>query len=310
MSKQLLSIMIPCYNEEDSLPELLSCLSALVDEEKNYDFEILFVDDGSRDRTRKILLDKHNADNRFCYLGLSRNFGKEAALLAGFDYVRGDAVVMMDADLQHPPRVVHQMIRAWEEGYLDVYGKRRDRKENGWLRRKLSNTYYRLLEKTTRVEMIHNAGDFRLLDRKCIDALKELRESQRYTKGMYSWIGFRKKEILFDVQERKEGKSSWSYYQLFNLAIDGLTSFSILPLRIATVIGIFFSIVSFCYMVYVFVKAAIWGDPVQGFPTIIVLILFLGGIILLSLGVIGEYIGKTYMEVKRRPVYFVDEYVK
>ncbi|MBR1402342.1 MAG: glycosyltransferase family 2 protein [Prevotella sp.] len=303
------TILIPCYNEEAALPLLVDALNRLVNSLPDYEWELLFVDDGSRDNTLRMLEGYHQADSRYCFVSLSRNFGKEAALLAGFDYARGDAVIMMDADLQDPPEIVPQMLSAWEDGYADVYGKRRERGKESWLRRRLTLIYYWLLEKSTRVQVLQNVGDFRLLDKRCIEELRRLRESERYTKGMYSWIGFKKKELVFDRHDRVAGKSAWNYRQLFALAIDGISSFSIAPLRVSTLVGVLVSLAAFLYMCKVLVKTLFWGDPVQGYSSLMVVMLFLGGIQLISLGIIGEYLGKTYLEVKNRPVYIVDRYV-
>jgi len=303
---KLVSILIPCFNEEQSLPFLHQALQDLM-RDSNYNWQILFIDDGSKDRTLKILKELASEESRYAYVSLSRNFGKENAMLAGFDYAKGDCMVIMDADLQHPPHLIPEMLKYWEEGYQDVYAKRKDRDTDSWLRKKLSNCYYQLLQKTTRVDVMQNVGDFRLLDRKCIDALKSLRESERYTKGMYSWIGFRKKEILFEPAERVAGKSTFSYGRLVSLAMEGFTSFSTAPLKISTIIGILVSLLSFILMFIYLLKALIYGDPVQGFPTLITVILFLGGIQLLSLGIIGEYLGRIFIETKNRPVYLVKE---
>ena len=229
-------------------------------------------------------------------------------MLAGFDYVTGDCMVIIDADLQHPPTLIPEMIKHWEAGFDDLYAKRRTRGRESWLRRRLSLLFYKLLQSSSRFEVLQNVGDFRLLDRKCINALKKMRESERYTKGMYSWIGFRKKELEFDQGDRLAGESSWNYRRLISLALDGITSFSGMPLRISTIVGFMVSMCAFLYMIYVFVKALIWGDPVQGYPTLVILILFLGGIQLLSLGIIGEYIGRIYNETKNRPDYIVRQF--
>jgi len=282
-------------------------LVKLMNDNTRYQWEVLFINDGSRDRTLSLLEHLHQQDKRFCYVSLSRNFGKEAALLAGFDHARGDAVIIMDADLQHPPQVIPQMLAAWEEGYDDVYGKRLSRGRESWLRRKLSMSYYRLLQRMAHVDILPNVGDFRLLDRRCIEVLKQLRETERYTKGLYCWIGFHKKEVPFETQDRVAGKSTWSYRQLTGLAIDGIMSFTTAPLRISAFLGIVVSIAAFIYMCVVLVKTLFWGEPVAGYPTIVVLVLFLGGVQLISLGIVGEYLGKTFMEVKNRPVYVVDK---
>ncbi len=282
-------------------------LVKLMNDNTRYQWEVLFINDGSCDRTLSLLEHLHQQDKRFCYVSLSRNFGKEAAMLAGFDHARGDAVIIMDADLQHPPQVIPQMLAAWEEGYDDVYGKRLSRGRESWLRRKLSMSYYRLLQRMAHVDILPNVGDFRLLDRRCIEVLKQLRETERYTKGLYCWIGFNKKEVPFETQDRVAGKSTWSYRQLIGLAIDGIMSFTTAPLRISAILGIVVSIAAFIYMCVVLVKTLFWGEPVAGYPTIVVLVLFLGGVQLISLGIVGEYLGKTFMEVKNRPVYVVDK---
>ena len=302
------SLLIPCYNEEASLPLLYKQLVSLMDGHPSYEWEILFVNDGSRDSTINVIKDIRQKDQRICYVDLSRNFGKEAAMLAGFDYVTGDCMVIMDADLQHPPHLIPEMLRCWEDGYDDVYAKRLSRGKESWLRKRLSLLYYHILQKTTRVEILQNVGDFRLLDRKCIEVLKQLRESERYTKGMFCWIGFNKKEITFEQGDRVAGTTSWNYLSLFNLAIEGITSFTTSPLRMSTMVGVLFSLIAFIYMCVIIAKTLIWGEDVQGFPTLMVVILFLGGVQLLSLGIIGEYLGRIFHETKNRPVYVVKEY--
>ena len=303
-----ISILIPCYNEEKSLPLLYPELVKLMDANQGYDWELMFVNDGSVDGTLAELQRLRQQDSRVSYVDLSRNFGKEAAMLAGFDYVTGDCTVIMDADMQHPPTLIPELIKWWEQGYDDVYAKRKSRGRESWLRKRMSLLFYKVLQLSSRFDVLQNVGDFRLLYRKCINALRKMRESERYTKGMYCWIGFKKKEVEFVQGDRVAGDSSWSYGRLFSLAIDGITSFTSLPLRISTVIGFIVSLLAFCYMVFVFTEALIWGDPVQGYPTLVVLILFLGGIQLLSLGIIGEYIGRIYNETKNRPDYIVREF--
>ena len=302
MSK--VSVLIPAYNEELSLPELYSKLKEMMDSYAEYEWEILFVNDGSHDKTLEVIKFLRSQDERINFVDLSRNFGKEVAMLAGFDYATGDCLVIMDADLQHPPHLIPEMLKYWEEGYDDVYAKRKE----SLMRKYLSLLFYKLLQKTTRVEILPNVGDFRLLDRCCINALKQLRESQRYTKGMYCWIGFRKKEIKFEQEDRVAGTSSFNFFSLLSLAVEGVTSFTVAPLRISTFAGIIVSLVAFIYMCFIMFKTLIWGEVVQGFPTLMVVILFLGGIQLLSLGVIGEYIGRIFNETKNRPTYIAKEY--
>lgn len=303
-----ISILVPCYNEEASLPLLYPELKELMDKTTNYQWEVLFINDGSKDNTLQILKELREKDNRICYVDLSRNFGKENAMLAGFDYVTGDCMVIMDADLQDPPSLIPQMIQYWEEGYEDVYAKRNNRGKESWLRKKFSLLFYAILQKSTRFEVLKNVGDFRLLDRSCIESLKKLRETERYTKGMFCWIGYRKKEIIFDRGDRAAGQSNWNFFSLFNLAIEGITSFTTTPLRFASVFGFIIAFFAFILMIYYLVKTIIWGDDIQGFPTLITVILFLGGVQLLSIGILGEYLGRIFNETKNRPVYIAREY--
>lgn len=303
-----ITIIIPCYNEAQSLPLLHAELCKLSESESGYNWEYLFINDGSRDTTIEELEKLHTQDKRCNYVDLSRNYGKEVALLAGFDYATGDCAVIMDADLQHPPHVVHEMLRKWEEGYDDVYARRKSRGKESWLRKRLSLAYYRLLSKSTRIDVLPNVGDFRLLDRRCIDALRQLREHSRYTKGMYCYIGFKKTFVEFETQDRVAGQSSMSYSVLVKLAIEGLTAYTTSPLQWATGIGIIVSLISFLYALWVIIKTIVWGDPVAGFPTLMIAILFLGGVQLLSLGIIGEYLGRVFNETKNRPVYFVQSF--
>ena len=300
------TILIPCYNEEASLPLLYDKLVELGNDAR-YTWEFLFINDGSKDGSLAVLKDLAENDTRVKFISLSRNFGKENAMLAGFDFATGDCMIIMDADLQHPPMLIPEMLRLWEDGYEDVYARRKDRETDSWMRRKLSEHYYRLLQKVSNVDILQNVGDFRLLDRKCINALKQLRETERYTKGMYCWIGFNKTELEYEVAERIAGKSSFSYRKLVKLAVNGFTSYTTAPLRISAYVGLAVSLLSFVLMLIFLIKALIYGDPVQGFPTLITVILFLGGVQLLSLGIIGEYLGKVFNETKHRPAYIISE---
>lgn len=302
-----ISILIPCHNEQDNIERLYEQLIDSISSIDGYLWEIVFVEDGSYDDTLSRIKQLRERDNRVCFISLSRNFGKENAMLAGFDHITGDCVIIMDADLQHPPQLMAEMICEWESGYDDVYAERLNRGKESWLRRKLSMLYYRLLQKMAKVDVLPNVGDFRLLDRKCIDSMKKLRETQRYTKGLYCWIGFKKKKISFQQADREKGRSSFTYHRLFNLAVEGITSYTTAPLRISTVIGILVSFVAFIYMCYVLIKTILYGEPVQGYPTLVILILFLGGVQLLSLGIIGEYLGRIFHETKNRPVYLISE---
>lgn len=304
-SAKKVSVLVPCHNEADNLERLFSALQGLMSAHAGYEWEVLLVDDGSTDATLVGLKTLRERDGRFKWISLSRNFGKEAAMLAGFDYVGGDCLVIMDADLQDPVAAIPQMLRLWEQGYDDVYARRSSRGRESLLRRRLSLAYYKVLQKMAQVDILPNVGDFRLLDRKCVSALRQLRESQRYTKGLYNWIGFRKKEIVFERGDRQRGRSSFTYRKLFRLAVNGITSYSTMPLQISSVLGLVISLAAFVYMLYFLVKTLVVGEPVRGFPTLVVVILFLGGVQLISLGIIGEYVGQIFREAKHRPVYLV-----
>ena len=263
---------------------------------------------GSKDDTLDIIKFLRKKDSRINYLNLSRNYGKEIAMIAGFDYIKGDALVIMDADLQDPPELIPEMIKYWEEGFDDVYARRRSRKGESFLKKLTSWGFYRTLQSMTKIEIQKDTGDFRLLDRRCVEAIKQMRESQRYTKGLFSWIGYNKKEILYDRDPRIAGKTKWNYRKLINLSLDGITSFTTSPLRWASIIGIFVSFVGFIYMLSIILKTLIYGIDVSGYASMMVVILFLGGIQLIFLGLIGEYLGRAFYEVKRRPLYFIDSY--
>jgi len=303
-----ISILIPTYNEEDALEHLYQRIGKLANDNKDYDFEFMFADDGSTDKTLKMIKDYAETDDRIAYVSLSRNFGKEIGMIAGLDAVTGDATVIIDADLQDPPELIPKMIKYWEEGYDDVYAKRNSREGETWVKLITANTYYWLLGKMTPLISIpKNTGDFRLLDRRCVEALKQLRESERYTKGMFSWIGYKKKEITYDRDPRIAGEIKQNYKKLINLALDGITSFSTTPLRMASFFGMLISFTAFLFVAIVVFRASIFGDPVPGWPSLMAVMLFLGGIQLLSLGIIGEYIGRIFKEVKGRPLYFIEE---
>ena len=307
MAKKLVTILLPAYNEEASFPIIERCMSQVLEENPNYDWEFLFVNDGSKDNTLQQMIRFHQRDPHYSYIDLSRNYGKEVAMMAGFDYARGDALIIMDADMQHPVSVIPEMLKYWEEGYDDVYAQRKTSKET-WFKKKSSQWYYKILQSLTRVPIQQNTGDFRLLDRSCILALRRLRETERNTKGMYSWIGFHKKGIWYEQKEREEGETKWSFMSLLNLAVNGIMSYTIAPLRLSMMFGLLVSFVAFIYLIYILITTLIFGDPVAGYPTIMVTMLFLGGIQLLSLGIIGEYLGKVFNETKGRPGYFINSY--
>lgn len=303
-----ITILIPCYNEQDSLEILYKRLSEMIGTLSQYNFMLLLVNDGSRDNTLLEMEKMRLQDKKVSVLNLSRNFGKETAMLAGLDYAEGDAVILMDADLQDPPELIPQMIAAWEEGYIDVYAQRRSRAGESWFKKFTSKLYYRILQKMTDIEMQVDVGDFRLLDRQAVEALRSIRERQRYTKGLFSWIGYRKKAITFDRAPRSAGVSKWDYWKLIGLAIDGITSFSVVPLRLGVVLGMFISFIAFMFMGFIVIRTFFYGDPVAGYPSLVSIILFLGGIQLVVLGIIGEYLGRVFAEAKKRPEYLAAEY--
>jgi len=303
-----ISILIPAYNEAPVLDKLFTRLANLANETKKYEFEFLFVNDGSKDKTLELIKDYADTDSRVSYINLSRNFGKEIGMIAGLDHVTGDATVVIDADLQDPPELIPQMIALWEEGYDDVYAKRNSREGESFFKKFSSKMYYKILQSLTRIEIQKDTGDFRLLDRRVVEALKQFRESQRNTKAMFSWVGFHKKEILYDRDARAAGETGFNYFKLIELAIDGITSFTTSPLRISTYVGVLVSISTFIYLVVLIIRTIFFGADLAGYPSTMAVILFLGGVQLLSLGIIGEYIGRIFNETKNRPLYLIEEY--
>ena len=303
-----ITILIPCYNEENSIEILYEHLQKVISQLQEYSFQVLLVNDGSTDNTLTKMQELHAKDSSVSYLSLSRNFGKENAMLAGLDYAEGDAIVLMDADLQDPPKLIPQMIQEWENGYDDVYARRRTRAGETWFKKTSAHLYYKILQKFADIDIPADVGDFRLLDRRAVNALCSLREKQRYTKGLFSWIGYNKKELLFDRDPRAVGSSKMNFFKLFGLAVDGITSFSVAPLRFASVLGFIISSVAFVYLLVVVSKTLLFGDPVAGYPSMVSIILFIGGIQLVVLGIIGEYVGRIFYEAKGRPDYLVSEY--
>lgn len=307
MKIQLLSILIPTYNEEKCILLLHEQLSKII-EQLTCKIEILFVNDGSTDNSLLVIKELQKTDPHVQYLDLSRNFGKEIAICAGIDYIKGDALVIMDADLQHPPELIIQMISEIEAGYDDVFARCVNRKQESALKRLGAKLYYKLLHSLSNIPIQENAGDFRMFSEKAITALRTIKETERNMKILYSYIGFNKKAINYIPHKRIAGETKWNYFKLTELAIKGITSFSVIPLRIVSFLGILVSISAFVYLLIVLTKYIIWGDPVKGYPTLVCIILFIGGIILLALGMIGEYLGVIYNETKKRPIYIVKEY--
>ena len=302
------TIIIPAYNEEASLPFLYERIEKLINSIDNYEFEILFVNDGSKDKTIELIKEYREKDSRISYVDFARNFGKETAMIAGLDYATGDCVIFMDADLQDPPELIPEMLKYWEEGYDDVYAQRRSRKGETWLKKFTSKMYYRVLQSLTNVEIQKDTGDFRLLDKRCVNALRKMRESQRCSKSMFSWIGYKKKAKVYDRDPRIAGKTKWNYGKLINLAIDGITSFTTSPLRISTYIAIPTFVALFVYFIYVIAKCCVEHVAIQAFQAIILLVLFFSGVQILLFGIVGEYLGRIFNETKNRPLYLVNEY--
>lgn len=302
--RQSISVVVPFLNEEKSLPHLVERLTKAL-EGLDLDWTVLFVDDGSSDGSEAFIRALNQRDRRFTLLSLSRNFGKEVAVAAGLRHARGDAAVLMDADLQHPPEAIAEFVAHWRQGYDIVYGQRADRNLDGPVRRHSARLFYRLFLALSGTELPDGAGDFRLLDRKAIDTLNQFGERARFNKGLYAWIGFRSIGVPFVVGERRDGASRWQTARLVRFAADGLASFSTLPLRVWSYVGLVVSLFAFLYVAFFLVKTLIFGVDVPGFPTLVIAVMLLSGVQLISLGVIGEYLGRVYEEVKGRPLYIV-----
>lgn len=306
-----LSVVVPCYNEEAALPCFLPEMQKAADKlqaDHQLESEFLFVDDGSQDSTLALLRDFAQADRRVRYLSFSRNFGKEAALFAGFEHARGDYVAVMDADLQHPPAMLEEMYLAIaQEGYEIAAARRVSRKGEPPIRSLLARLFYRLINKISKAEFVDGASDFRMLSRPAVNALLRMGEYNRFSKGIFGWVGFSTKWIPYENVERVAGETSWSFWKLLLYSVEGIIAFSTAPLSIASVWGILFCLAAFVGMLYIFIKTILWGDPVAGFPTLACLLLLIGGSIQLSLGIIGQYLAKTYLETKRRPIYILGE---
>jgi polyisoprenyl-phosphate glycosyltransferase len=300
-----LAIVVPAFNEAEGLPELHRRLSAAV-EDLDLAVTMLFVDDGSSDGTFAAIETLRAADPRVGALRLSRNFGKELALTAGLDHVDADAVVVIDADLQDPPELIPDMVARWRAGADVVYGQRIARDGEGWFKRASAHAFYRIIGRLSATPIPRDTGDFRLMSRRAHRALCSLRERHRFMKGLFAWVGFRQEALPYRRQPRHQGRSKWGWWKLWNLAVEGITSFSGAPLRLATPLGLAAALFAFAYGVVIIAKTLLWGDAVPGYPSLMVVILFLGGVQLMALGVIGEYLGRLYDEAKQRPLYLVD----
>jgi polyisoprenyl-phosphate glycosyltransferase len=309
MPRDTLSIVIPVLNEADGLDDLVARLIPALDALPISSWDVVFVDDGSTDSTMLGLRALNARDRRFKALSLSRNFGKERAIAAGLHHVHGDAVVLLDADLQHPPELLAEFIRLWRAGFDIVYGQRQDRKTDAFARRLFARGFYALFQTLSRTHLPDGAGDFRLLDRKAIDAMNQLGERERFNKGLYSWIGFRSIGVPYTVAERAHGTAKWSPRRLMHFALDGILSFSTVPLRVWSYLGLLISAAAFIYALIFLIDTLVYGIDLPGFPSLIISIMMLSGVQLISLGVLGEYIGRIYEEVKARPLYLVAETV-
>jgi polyisoprenyl-phosphate glycosyltransferase len=301
-----LSVIIPVLNEEANVPHIVARLAAVL-ETTVASWEILFVDDGSRDGTMAAIGAEARKDARVRCVSFSRNFGKEVALAAGLDHARGEAVVLIDADLQHPPETIPAFVAKWREGYDMVYAQRVDRTADGALYRRLAKRFYKVFESFGDVPLPEGAGDFRLMSRRVVESLRRMPERARFSKGLYAWVGFKSIGIPYEVAERLHGTTKWNYRKLFRFAFDGLTSFSTAPLKLATYTGLAISLFAFLYAATIIVRTLIFGVNVPGFPSLIVSVMFFSGIQLIFLGVIGEYVGRIFAEVKHRPLYLVAE---
>ena len=302
-----IDIIVPCYNEEDVLKLFYEESSKVTDNISDYSCRYIFVDDGSRDKTLSILMELSKEHENVKYISFSRNFGKEAAMYAGLDHSTGDYVFIMDADLQHPPTMIPDMIKGIQEGYDCCAARRTTRKGEAPVRSLFSRMFYRVNKKMTNIDLVQGAVDFRIMTRQMVDSVLELSERQRFSKGIFSWVGFKTKWLPYENVERPLGSTKWSFWGLFKYAIDGITSFSITPLRIVTGMGFLISIFAFIYSIVTLIKTIIFGIDVPGYTTTLCAILFLGGIIELSIGVLGEYIANIYMEVKNRPLYILKD---
>lgn len=300
----LISVVVPAYNEEEVIPEFHRRISAVLDS-RPVAAELIFVNDGSTDNTLAVLYDLRSKDPRVAVVDLSRNFGKEIALTAGLDHARGDAVILIDADLQDPPELIPELIKHWLDGYDVVYAQRIAREGETFVKKATARAFYRLIRRVSRVAIPEDTGDFRLLSRRAADSLRQLREQHRFMKGLFAWIGYPQKPVLYRRDPRFSGKTKWNYWRLWTFAIEGITSFTIAPLKVATYLGISVALGAFVYAVVTVYKTVVYGNPVAGYPSLMVVILFLGGVQLVTLGVIGEYLGRMFDEAKGRPLYLV-----
>jgi glycosyltransferase involved in cell wall biosynthesis len=303
-----LSVVVPAYNEDEVLPEFHRRMTSVLASVPNARAEIVYVNDGSSDRTIEVLRELSREDPQVAIVDLSRNFGKEIALTAGLDHAQGEAVVVIDADLQDPPELIPELIRNWRAGYDVVYAKRIVREGETWLKRTTARVFYRVIQRISRVRIPEDTGDFRLLSRPAVEALRRLREQHRFMKGLFAWIGLPQKAVPYRRDPRFAGQTKWNYWRLWNFAIEGITSFTIAPLKIATYFGILVAVLAFAFAVFIIYKTLVFGDPVRGYPSLMVVVLFLGGVQLVAIGILGEYVGRIFDETKARPLYLLRGY--
>jgi glycosyltransferase involved in cell wall biosynthesis len=306
MARQKISLVVPAFNEAHALPVLHQRIVAVLDG-LAMDAEVLYVDDGSRDDTWAVIAGLGERDARVRGIRLSRNFGKELALTAGLDAVQGDAAIVLDADGQDPPELIPLFVEKWREGFDVVFGTRTRREGESWLKRFTAAAFYRVMERLSHTPVPRDTGDFRLLSRRALDALAGLRERRRFMKGLFAWVGYRQCAIPYQREPRLAGASKFSYWRLWNFALEGITSFSTAPLRIATYLGVLAAMAAFVFGVVIIGKTLMYGDPVPGYPSLMTVVLFLGGVQLMALGMIGEYLGRLFDEAKQRPLYLVQE---
>ena len=302
-----LTVVVPVYNEEEVLPEF-HCRLAKVLDGLTMQAEIIYVNDGSIDGSVKTICQLKEQDSRIALLDLSRNFGKEIAMTAGLDHSHGEAVVVIDADLQDPPELIPALIEQWKSGYDVVYAQRTSRAGETVFKKATAHLFYRIIQRLSRVEIPRDAGDYRLLSRRAVVALSGLREQHRFMKGLFAWIGYPQKAVPYERDARFGGETKWSYVGLWNFAIEGITSFSTVPLKVATYLGSITALVAFLFGMFIIIKTLFFGNPVLGYPSLLVIVLFLGGIQLMALGVIGEYLGRMFDETKGRPLYLIKDY--
>jgi len=304
MNKKSLALLVPMYNEEESIPLFFSAIKTVMTD-VDVDYKIICVDDGSSDNTLKMLLAEADKDQHVQVVALSRNFGKEAAMTAALDYVEADAAIPIDADLQDPPELIGEMVEKWREGFDVVYAKRVSRDADTAMKRGSAGSFYKLFNKLSQIKIPENVGDYRLMDSRVLEALKSLPEKDRFMKGLFCWPGFSSYTVEFERQERTAGETKFNYWKLWNFALSGITSFSSLPVRAGVYLGLLISFTAFIYGSWIITKTILFGADTPGYASILVVVLFLGGVQLTFLGLLGEYIGRIYMEVKNRPIYWV-----